>query len=611
MTSRPTIVAVVILPIAAAASAAFGWAVSGRIEAEVTARAQQAVEMAGAQWASVQTDGLKVVIAGPAPSTVQEATVVKAVTGALSGLPIENQITIAAMPEVFQPDTAFRIMRGVGHLTVTGAVPGEAARASLAASLNASLPSLPLTDLIRTDARGDLAIAGIADDLSAITAELLHGTIIVEGNTISITGIASGRDEQFAIEGRVAALTADQWQVAVSLATPPPRIAELMFHAETGPDGRGLIACTAANAAEAERIRTRAVSLFGEGAACTETPADETPGWGDAVIAALDALAELPAGEVRLTGRRVRMSGAPPTRKKSLEDATTNLRASLPEGFRLMLLTPPPVEPSADAVFQVTGSSFRIDYDGVVMRLSGDAPSAILADTLGSFARATLRGVTIDATEVELRPEVPADDWRKATQGLVIAMAALETGTGEITPERAIIEGTIEQPGQIAELHRLAARSIGAERQVQTRLRVAMNDLAAAQPLLPARCAEMMSDVTRRMPILFAPGSIKIGEASQPVIDRLAEVLTSCSGGRIEIGGHTDNDGPEASNLRLSQQRAEAVLMALNEAGARVSLLTAKGYGEAEPVADNNTDAGRRANRRIAFRAVEEEGRDE
>ena len=69
----------------------------------------------------------------------------------------------------------------------------------------------------------------------------------------------------------------------------------------------------------------------------------------------------------------------------------------------------------------------------------------------------------------------------------------------------------------------------------------------------------------------------------------------------MEIGGHTDSQGGEELNLGLSQSRAEAVLDALLARSVPTSALTARGYGESSPIASNESDAGREANRRIEF----------
>ena len=72
-------------------------------------------------------------------------------------------------------------------------------------------------------------------------------------------------------------------------------------------------------------------------------------------------------------------------------------------------------------------------------------------------------------------------------------------------------------------------------------------------------------------------------------MDDIAEILKKCGEIRMEIGGHTDSQGREVMNQQLSQSRARAVLNALRERRVLTSALTAKGYGESAPIADNKT----------------------
>jgi len=99
--------------------------------------------------------------------------------------------------------------------------------------------------------------------------------------------------------------------------------------------------------------------------------------------------------------------------------------------------------------------------------------------------------------------------------------------------------------------------------------------------------------------VTFQTGKAVLLGTSQGVLDQVAHSLIDNPDVNVEVGGHTDDVGAEAANLRLSQARADAVRQYLIGKGVDAGRITAKGYGEGNPVADNTTAAGRAANRRV------------
>lgn len=101
--------------------------------------------------------------------------------------------------------------------------------------------------------------------------------------------------------------------------------------------------------------------------------------------------------------------------------------------------------------------------------------------------------------------------------------------------------------------------------------------------------------------IFFDVGQATLRSESNAELDRLVKLLKDVPKLKIEISGHTDNNGSASLNNSLSQERAEAVVNYLKSKGIAANRMTAKGYGSSRPIASNNTAAGRQENRRTEF----------
>jgi OOP family OmpA-OmpF porin len=104
--------------------------------------------------------------------------------------------------------------------------------------------------------------------------------------------------------------------------------------------------------------------------------------------------------------------------------------------------------------------------------------------------------------------------------------------------------------------------------------------------------------------INFDTGKAKIRMTSLPLLDDAVNVLKAYPTLRLRVSGHTDNKGKAAKNLRLSEDRAEAVKEYMVSHGIESRRVETRGVGSDEPIADNKTNAGRTQNRRIEFELV-------
>lgn len=104
--------------------------------------------------------------------------------------------------------------------------------------------------------------------------------------------------------------------------------------------------------------------------------------------------------------------------------------------------------------------------------------------------------------------------------------------------------------------------------------------------------------------VTFATNSYTIQPQFQPTLNQVAQTLADYPSTYIDIYGHTDSTGGDAINIPLSQNRAQSVATYLGQRGVNSARMATKGFGSSQPVADNSTEAGKQANRRVEIRIV-------
>jgi outer membrane protein OmpA-like peptidoglycan-associated protein len=108
--------------------------------------------------------------------------------------------------------------------------------------------------------------------------------------------------------------------------------------------------------------------------------------------------------------------------------------------------------------------------------------------------------------------------------------------------------------------------------------------------------------------ITFATGSATVEPQFRPTLDQVADVLGRYNQTYVDVYGHTDSVGSDASNQALSERRASSVAGYLETRGVQRARLGTRGFGEPQPVASNDDEDGRAANRRVEIKIVPLEG---
>ncbi len=99
--------------------------------------------------------------------------------------------------------------------------------------------------------------------------------------------------------------------------------------------------------------------------------------------------------------------------------------------------------------------------------------------------------------------------------------------------------------------------------------------------------------------INFDSGKSTIKKESMPVVEQIIEMMKQATDIKISVEGHTDSDGSNESNLKLSEARAKAVVEAITKGGIDSARLSSAGFGEEKPIADNSSADGKAKNRRV------------
>jgi OmpA-OmpF porin, OOP family len=185
-----------------------------------------------------------------------------------------------------------------------------------------------------------------------------------------------------------------------------------------------------------------------------------------------------------------------------------------------------------------------------------------------------------------------------AIQRVEIAKAAAEKKVAETQIQQATEErDRILLNARTRETQRAQHEAVQATQQAQA----ATNQVQQLQQELAALKAQQTDRglVLTLGDVLFETGKAELRPGALRNLYPLVTFLQKYPERRVLIEGHTDSVGSEASNLDLSQRRADAVRDFLLQNGVRAAQITTQGYGKASPVASNDTTAGRQQNRRV------------
>jgi outer membrane protein OmpA-like peptidoglycan-associated protein len=213
-------------------------------------------------------------------------------------------------------------------------------------------------------------------------------------------------------------------------------------------------------------------------------------------------------------------------------------------------------------------------------------------------ARITAERRARAAEEARVRQNALDAQKQAAQASLAAKQAAAQQQQAEAeaqAAQQAAQQAQQQQQAAQQQAQQAQAQAAAAQRQtaqMRDRLEQQLNAVLATRETARGLIVNM-SDV------VFATGSYQIKTSAQIKLARIAGILMTYPGLKVQVEGYTDNVGSAPFNQKLSDQRANAVMKFLISQGVKADSISAKGYGEADPVASNKTAAGRAQNRRV------------
>jgi peptidoglycan-binding protein ArfA len=247
----------------------------------------------------------------------------------------------------------------------------------------------------------------------------------------------------------------------------------------------------------------------------------------------------------------------------------------------------PPTTPTVAAPPAAAFGAMSVVRSGNGFTLTGELPDAASKASLLESLRQALPGAKI-VDQLTVARGVAGPEF--AGLGGLFG-AALETPGFSAT----LRDGTVTLAGTAFSAATRAAAESAAKATWPNA--TVVNDIG----LVTGTCSTLQPDVTALLkePINFATDGFTLEPDSKKVVGQVAAKLESCPGAKVAVVGYTDDTGADASNVALSASRANSVATALVADGVPRAAVTSRGAGASNPVAGNDTTAGRAENRRV------------
>ena len=564
---------------------------------------RQSLDTKSLTWAEVYADGLQVVLTGTAPSEASRFLAISTAGTVVDAARVIDDMDVEALAALAAPRFSIEILRNEDEVSLIGLIPTGADRADLLQRLSRISNDDEIADLLES---ADYDIPDGWDNavdfgLEALEA-LPRSKISIDALRVTITAMAESEERKLKVETRLKREVPSGLRVSFDISSPRPVITPFTLRFLQDEAGPRFDTCSAHTEEGRSKILGAARKAGIEGNLdCRIGLGVPSPNWADAAALSIAAIAELKGGSVTFSDADVTLISPPGTDQREFDRIVGALENSLPDVFALhAVLTPDPSDPSqGPAEFVAT-----LSPEGLV-QLNGRLNDEIVAQTAESFAIARFGSATV-SNRARTDEALPGDWPLRVLSGLE-ALSLLSNGSARVTAEDITVTGNTGSKSARSDISKLLSDKLGEGSRFSVEVTYLEKLDPVASMLTPDECEAKIDEILKVRKITFEPGSDTVDATSLGTLDEISEVLGNCPELRMEIAGHTDSQGRETMNEALSKSRALAVLNALRDRRVATGSFTAKGYGETKPIASNDTEEGREANRRIEITLVRPE----
>ncbi|WP_133484890.1 OmpA family protein [Aliiroseovarius marinus] len=566
---------------------------------------QDALTLRGHEWAQVQSDGLQVVLSGNAPSEAMRFRALSIAGGEVDAARVIDNMTIPEAEIVAPPRFSIEVLRNNSGISMIGLIPTQSDREALVDEVGNIAGKAEVTDLLEVadypipanwDTTLDFALYALK--------QLPRSKISMDADKVSITAVADSAEEQQDWARLLKRKAPRSILLSLDISAPRPVITPFTLRFLIDDEGARFDACSAHDAIGRAKIISAATEAGLEGVTnCIIGLGVPSPDWADAAEMGINAVAALGGGSVTFSDADVTLVALDTTPQATFDRVVGELESNLPDLYSLHSVLPEPVKIDGTGEGEATPEFVATLSPEGQVQLRGRLSDEALRSAAESFARAKF-GSTAVYPATRLDPDLPSNWPTRVLAGLE-ALSLVHSGVIVVQPDIVDIRGRTGDPEVASEISRLLGEKLGASENFQVNVTYEESLNPTLNLPTPEECAANINAVLAEKKITFAPSSANIEASAAETVDKIAEIMRDCSDVRMEIAGYTDSQGREEMNLALSQNRAQAVLSALLSRRILTSNLSAVGYGEENPIADNGTEEGREANRRIEFRLLE------